>query len=244
VAASFLAPRTSVLRLAARVVAGQHPLHTAEQVAVADNISNGRLTLVLSSGGPDPEPLAETVRVVVAANAPRPFAHSGSRWKIPGLIADNDAEPTISVTPQPAQLELPVWLAGAVAPPIARDFGLSHVTESADSPEVARAAWHHAEHALRDVVARMRRPAIRDLVCASNGDFDDESLVERLAAESSRWGLDVALLRLPSDLDAAARSRAIARLATLVRPRLQMDRIPGILEAHWRRKLADRFGDG
>ena len=84
VAAAFLASRTTTLRLAARVRVGQHPLHIAEQAAVADNVSNGRLVLALGHDGPDAALLSETAQVVQAATAPRPFRHQGKIWTIPG----------------------------------------------------------------------------------------------------------------------------------------------------------------
>jgi alkanesulfonate monooxygenase SsuD/methylene tetrahydromethanopterin reductase-like flavin-dependent oxidoreductase (luciferase family) len=241
VAAAFLASSTSTLRLAARVRAGQHPLHIAEQAAVADNVSNGRLLLALGHDGPDAALLSETAQVVLAATAPRPFRHQGKLWTIPGGLEGNTSERRISVTPQPAQLQLPVWLTDGCAQAVARELGLSRVLGSTDTVQIARDAWSEIEHVWGRSALSLRRPAIRDLDCTPTGEFDDAELTERLAEEAESWGLDVALLRLPAGLDAPGRTRAIGRLASFVRPRLQMDRVPAIVEEHWRRELAPRL---
>ena len=145
------------------------------------------------------------------------------------------------MTPQPAQLQLPVWLTGACAQDVARELGLTRVARSTDTAQIARDAWSEVEHLWGRPALAMRRPAIRDLECTPAGDFDDARLTKRLEDEAESWGLDVALVRLPAGLDSAGRTRAIGRLASFVRPRLQMDRVPAIVEQHWRREVAPRF---
>ena len=242
--AAFLAGTTSSVRVVALVPVGSHPLHIAEQAAVADNALQGRLSLALSADGGDPSLLAESTEVVLAASAPRPFRFEGRRWTIPGGVEGNAVERRISVTPKPAQPELPVWVSGPQAAEVAAELGVSYLARPGDDASRAASAWNAVEHSLRRAVLRMRRPAVRELECTSSGSFDHAAVVEALLAEQALWGLDVAILRLPRALEAPARSRAVQRLATFVRPPLQMDRIPEHVQAYWQRELAGRVDGG
>lgn len=239
-AAAFLSGSTAGLRLIACVPIGGHPLHIAEQAAVADNALGGRLVVALEDEGGEPESLSETVDVLLTATGPRPFEHRGPRWSIPGHIEGNNSERRIGVTPKPAQLELPVWVSGEAAAGVAADFGLSYLARSTDGAEKAGEAWTEIERSLGRATRRLRRPAIRRLDCAPDGDFDDGRLIERLIGESDRWGLDVAILQLPAAVDAAARVRAVARLGSRVRPHLLMDEIPERVREYWRQELPAR----
>jgi alkanesulfonate monooxygenase SsuD/methylene tetrahydromethanopterin reductase-like flavin-dependent oxidoreductase (luciferase family) len=240
-AAAFVAARTEGIRLVAHVPAGPHPVQIAEQAAVADNVSNGRLLLALGDEGPEPSLLAETAEVVLAAAAPRPFVHRGARWAFPGAVEGNAGEQRISITPKPSQLELPVWLTGRWGPAVGRELGLSHVAGDADSAPAAAEAWAGTEAALGRVAARLRRPAIRRVGCLVGEQLDDSALLASLSDEAAVWGLDMAVLRLPTSLDVSGRRSAIKRIASFVRPHLQMDRIPAHVREYWRRELAARF---
>lgn len=242
-AAAFLSARTSAVRLAARAGIGPHPVLIAEQSAVADNACGGRLTLVLDAHAAGRAELEETAEIVLACVAPRPFTHAGPRWTIPGAVDGNEGERRLSVTPKPAQLELPVWLIGDGAPEAGRNLGLTHVADVGMNAAQAEGAWSGTEQALGRVAGRMRRPALRELRCGPAGDFNDEALATALIGESEQWGLDVAILRLPDDLAPVARRRALARLTSLVRPHLAIDRIPARVHEYWRRELAPRFSE-
>jgi alkanesulfonate monooxygenase SsuD/methylene tetrahydromethanopterin reductase-like flavin-dependent oxidoreductase (luciferase family) len=237
-AAAYVAAVSHGVRLVARVPVGAHPVHIAEQAAVVDNISNGRLTVALSDGGDIAAPLAETAEVVLAATGPRPFRHRGERWRIPGGLEGNRGEDRLSVTPKPAQLRLPVWVIGAGAAATGAALGLTHVCDAGDSGQHAAAAWANSDACLGQVGRSLLRPAVRDLRTQPHGDFDDEALTAALEEEARGWGLDLAILRLPSDLDRAGRRRAIRRVARWVAPGLRMDRVPEPVRAHWRRTLA------
>lgn len=237
-AAAFVADRTHALRIAASAPVGGHPIHIAEQAAVADNALGGRLVLVLTAERVERSTLCETVAIVLAAFASRPFAHDGTRWTVPGRIAGNVSDARISITPKPAQLELPVWVSGTEAPAVSAEFGVSYLASDDDGPDRGEEAWTTIERGLRRSAARLRRPAIRALDCAPSGEFDDTALTARLTEEAARWGLDVALFALPGRLEAPARRRAIGRLASVVRPHLQMDRVPEHVQAYWRRSLS------
>lgn len=240
-AAAFVAAQTEGIRLVVHVPAGPHPAQIAEQAAVADNVSNGRLLLALGDEGPEPSLLTETAEVVLAAAAPRPFAHRGARWAFPGAVEGNAGEERISITPKPAQLELPVWLTGRWGPAVGRELGLSHVAGDSDSAAAAAEAWAGTEGRLGRVAARLRRPAIRRVDCGDGGQLDDRALLASLSDEAAAWGLDVAVLRLPASLDVSGRGRAVRRIASFVRPHLQMDQIPAHVRDYWRRELPARF---
>lgn len=213
---SALAGETQDIRLGACVASGPHPLSIAEAASVADNCCAGRLVLAITEQDGDAGLLAETADVLLAATAPRPFAHAGARWRIPALLPENDGSTSlISLTPPCVQLELPIWLSGAHAAALAAERGLAWVrseTETAAGPEPLRA----------------RRPALRALL------DDDEALVARLRAEQRKWGLDLAILCPPAGLDDAGWGAAVRRIATRIRPRLVQDELPAGLEEHWR----------
>jgi alkanesulfonate monooxygenase SsuD/methylene tetrahydromethanopterin reductase-like flavin-dependent oxidoreductase (luciferase family) len=233
-AAAAVAARTSTLRLAACMPAGGHPLELGEGAAVVDNISNGRLTLVIADPGHDSDLLAETVEVILAASAPRPFRHAGRRWQIPANLPENDQhEARVVVTPRVVQTELPVWLLGLGAARVAREWALSCVAALDEAPAQAAKAWEEAAELIGRAVARLRRPALRPIAAGGDGGFDHHAVVEQLRGEEVLWGLDTAVLRLPGDLDDRARVAAIQRIATHVRPRLVLDVLPPGLEIHW-----------
>jgi alkanesulfonate monooxygenase SsuD/methylene tetrahydromethanopterin reductase-like flavin-dependent oxidoreductase (luciferase family) len=214
ITAAALAAGTRSLRLIACVRAGEHPLAIAEAAAVADNISNGRLVLVVT--GDDAGLLGETADALLAATAARPFRHAGERWTIPANRPENDgAQERIVVTPACVQLELPLWLAGPAAIEAARPRFLPAVGDPGPRP------------------ARLARPGMYEL----EAEFDAGALVERLRADQAAWGLDLAVLRLPTALDDEARLRAIARLASFVRPRVIQVPLPDGLEAYWAASL-------
>jgi Luciferase-like monooxygenase len=240
-AAAFLAAKTSLLRLVAAVPVGPHPIHIAEQAAVADNALGGRLTLLLENDRSAASILAETAEIVIAAGAPRPFAHDGKHWTIPGRVDGNISERRISITPKPAQPELPIWLKGPGAVDTAAELGISLVSGRADSPTAAAAAWAVIERELRRAALRLRRPAIRELDCTADGIFDHTTVVRRLVDEAALWGLDVVMFALPPALERAARSRVIRRLASFVRPQLAMDHVPDHVTAYWGRELEARL---
>jgi alkanesulfonate monooxygenase SsuD/methylene tetrahydromethanopterin reductase-like flavin-dependent oxidoreductase (luciferase family) len=237
--AGAVAARTSVIRLAAVVRVGTHPLEIAEASVVADNCSNGRLILVLHEPDGDRALLAETVEVVLAGLAPRPFRHEGERWTIPGNLPENDQqEERVVVTPFSVQAELPVWLAGPGGGPVAASWGLARVSPEGEPPQTGARAWNEIETALGSAARRSRRPSMHFLYANDSGEFDVDALVQTLRAEQRAWGADVALIRLPEDLSDAARAGVAHRLAEHVRPRVTMYELPAGIEDHWKEVLA------
>jgi hypothetical protein len=233
-----LAACTHSVRLAAGVAAGAHPITVAEDAAVADLASGGRLILVLD--GAEQDLMRETVELVFRSWAPRSFRHCGPRWTAPAHMPEHEhAEARVRVTPAPAQFEPTVWLRGAAAGPVARELGLAPVFDDTDS---ARSYWAARESAPADAAAvlRLRRPGRVRVDVAGEGTLDVSSLVRVLRERQDAWGLDVAVLELPATLGLPPRERALRRIATAVRPRLQIDRLPAGLTDHWRAREKSR----
>lgn len=233
IAAAALAPHSSSLRVGVAVAAGVNPVYLAEEAAVADQCLGGRL--VFAVGSDDAGLLAETVDVLVAATAARPFRHEGERWQIPANLKENEVnrEDRVRITPATAQLELPIWVTGPHAATIARERGLSFVGEQ--DPETLDREWQRTEARLGRAADRLRRVAVRPVVAEPNGAIDDEAVVAALRADYRAWGMDVALVTLPA-LSSAARARALGEMAARVLPRVQLDQLPPGLEEYWKQR--------
>lgn len=228
--AASLASTTTVMRLAACVPVGGHPLEIAEAAAVVDNCSNGRLILVLESPADeeDDDLLSETVDVILAATAPRPFRHTGKRWTIPANLPENDQhEERLLITPLLVQTELPVWLLGAAAETVARSRQL---------PLVATSKQGHGR-ATAGQAGRGPRVLLSAVPASGDGGFPADELVADLLGQRQAWGVDTAVLRFPAYLSEGAWATAVARVAHHVRPRLLLDELPAGVEAHWKEVL-------
>lgn len=126
VAAAATAAATGVIRIGVIAQLGlSHPLYTAEDIAVLDNISNGRTLIMATKPSPQeaaarglaPESIGERFRealeICLAAWSPVPFRHEGRHFRVPANLAENvhaAAFTHISVTPKPAQPRLPLWV--------------------------------------------------------------------------------------------------------------------------------------
>jgi hypothetical protein len=126
-AAVYASTATHFVRVAVRVRLGlEHPILVAEELAILDNANNGRTVVLADTGELDADAAADEVAVLREALASRPIQHDGSRWKVPaGLPANVTAPKSISVTPKPAQLEVPFWLMGAQATAVGHTAGLA-----------------------------------------------------------------------------------------------------------------------
>jgi alkanesulfonate monooxygenase SsuD/methylene tetrahydromethanopterin reductase-like flavin-dependent oxidoreductase (luciferase family) len=201
---SALAGVTESIRVGLRLPCGAHPVTLAEEAAVADQLLGGRLVLTLAVGEGGVEQLIETLEVVLASHAPRPFCHDGPQWTVPGNFPDNvETESRIRVTPTPAQIEMPVWVTGAGAAAVAAEFGVSYVGGADDASVAMVEAWAAIEAALGPAATRMPRPARRRFA----DDLDAADALAALDAEHVAWGMDLALLDVPaSALDIIART--------------------------------------
>jgi len=238
-AAGALAANTGGLRLVVIESVGRHPIGLAEDAVVVDNLSAGRLVLVLA--GADEAQLAETAHVLALALRGRPFRHRGRRWTIPARLETNEHEEEhIVVTPPPAQLRLPLWLAGAAAVDVGCIHRLPPLLEH-PSGDTARAAWDRIDAAHDSGEDFASRPILIELAVDPDGRFAADDLVDVLRGHAGAWDMDTALIRLPASANDVARIGAIRHLGTHVRPRILQDRLPDGLEAHWNEHLADQL---
>jgi alkanesulfonate monooxygenase SsuD/methylene tetrahydromethanopterin reductase-like flavin-dependent oxidoreductase (luciferase family) len=125
-AAVYASTATEFVRVVTRTRLGlEHPVTIAEELSILDNVNNGRTIVLADTGELDPEPAADEVAVLREALSSRPVQHQGPIWKVPaGLPANATAPRSISVTPKPAQLEVPFWLTGAAAQEVGDVTGL------------------------------------------------------------------------------------------------------------------------
>ncbi len=129
-AAAAVAMRTGAVRIGVCSSLNlTNPLYIAEDIAVLDNIANGRVIVAAQSGcgeelsackipaGEAQERFAEALQIILNAWAPLSFAHEGKHWRLPAknLRGNPFAEgiTEINVTPKPAQLAIPVWIAAS-----------------------------------------------------------------------------------------------------------------------------------
>jgi alkanesulfonate monooxygenase SsuD/methylene tetrahydromethanopterin reductase-like flavin-dependent oxidoreductase (luciferase family) len=221
VAAAALAARVGAIRIAAEVEVGDaHPIEVAEEAAVVDVASGGRLILVATPAPGRAERVGEALDLIRTALSPAPFAFEGPTWRVPANLPANEHNPErrARLTPSPAQPRLEVWGAGE-GREAALARGLGYLAGADDAPSDLGAAWDRAAAALGPAgigAARARR---------ERWDDDPAALVARLRAGREAFGQSWAVVRAPG-----AAALAISRL---VRPRVQSDRLPDGLEAHW-----------
>jgi hypothetical protein len=123
-AGAELAALTTDPRIVLRIVLGsEHPVTLAEEAAVLDHLSAGRVVCVVDTGGLSIEAATEDLQLLRACWSGRPVRHRGLRWQVPAGLADGLPE-SVAVTPTPSQVDLPVWLTGTYAPAVAAGFGL------------------------------------------------------------------------------------------------------------------------
>ena len=105
-------------------VGGENPVTLAEEIAVLDNLSNGRVVVIAEVGSLDIDAATEDVSLLRAALGGRPLSHRGRRWQVPAGLPGHSAPPAVQVTPAPAQLVVPIWVAGAAAKTVGRSLSI------------------------------------------------------------------------------------------------------------------------
>jgi alkanesulfonate monooxygenase SsuD/methylene tetrahydromethanopterin reductase-like flavin-dependent oxidoreductase (luciferase family) len=223
--AASLAEATTDIRVVAVVPPGLHPVHLAERIAVTDQVLAGRLVVVLDCTA-DSGAAAETVTVLHAALAARPFRHEGQRWKIPAGLHRPTAD-RFRVTPSPAQLALPLWVTGVGAPAVATSTGATWLPRVGERP--ASRPWPTG------AAAGAVRPARRPLARLADNAIDASQTAAALLAERDDWGLDLALL----EVGGSCWADDVGVLARAVRPRVQMSSVPAAVDRFWAASGAD-----
>ncbi len=138
VVAAWVAAVTEQVRVVVRVALGcEHPVTLAEDLAVLDNIAAGRLVVVADTAALDAEAALEDLELLRRCWSARPVRHTGRRWRVPAGIEGHEAPDAVAVTPEPAQVDVPVWLTGAAAPALSAATGLPRlaVAPSESSPD-------------------------------------------------------------------------------------------------------------
>ena len=120
-AAAMLAQRTPI-RVGASVEIGlYHPLYLAEDIAVADLSTGGRIEVILRLPAPeaaqrygtrmDRVGVREHLSVLASALGGAHLSFKGSRLRVPAGLAGNQPAPNrLALNPGPAQPVVPVWV--------------------------------------------------------------------------------------------------------------------------------------
>lgn len=220
VVAAALASRVGDIRIAALLDGGdRHPVELAEEAAVVDVASGGRLILAVRPAAGHEEAYGELLDLLRLCFAARPFRFEGARWTVPAGLPQNvhNPETRVRVTPAPAQARLELWGAGAGA---GRDEalvrGLGHLADASDDDATLAAAWN----ATASTPAALGAPRGRRTTWTDAG-----TLLARLRAARAAWDQDWAAVAAPAE--------AVLELSRLVRPRVQLERLPAGLEEFW-----------
>jgi alkanesulfonate monooxygenase SsuD/methylene tetrahydromethanopterin reductase-like flavin-dependent oxidoreductase (luciferase family) len=134
IAAVYASTATQHVRVVTRVRLGlEHPVTIAEEISILDNVNNGRTVVLVDTGDLDQNAAADEIAVLREALSSRPIQHDGSKWKVPaGLPANVTAPNSISVTPKPAQMEIPFWVTGSAAATVGAASGLAVLAQHPD----------------------------------------------------------------------------------------------------------------
>lgn len=134
--AGRVAAATVDCRMAVGVALGRvHPVELAEQLAVLDALSGGRVVAVASvdaDAAAPPTALAEDVTLLRRSLRPGPVRHAGARWTVPAGLTGHDAPDRVEVTPKPVQLLLDVWAAASVDRRVAAGWRVTRIAGSRD----------------------------------------------------------------------------------------------------------------
>ena len=111
-AAAAMMARWAPIRVGAVVDLGlYHPLHLAEDIAVADLTSSGRLEVMLRPAHDDPEVVKEHMHVLALALSGAHIQWEGLHLRVPARLADNGPVPErLALNPRPMQPAVPIWV--------------------------------------------------------------------------------------------------------------------------------------
>lgn len=220
IVAAALAGRVDDLLLAVEVDVGdRHPFELAEEAAVVDLASAGRLVLVARPAEGAEREYGEALDLVRTALTARPFRFEGRRWRVPAELPENvhNLETHIRLMPAPAQVRLEIWGSGAGRDD-ALERGLGYLADADADPEDLGRAHDRAAAAIGPAAIGAPR-ARRESLSGS------DALVSRLRAGREAFGQDWAVVRGGS-------GEAMA-LGTEVRPRIQLHRLNPAVERLW-----------
>jgi alkanesulfonate monooxygenase SsuD/methylene tetrahydromethanopterin reductase-like flavin-dependent oxidoreductase (luciferase family) len=229
--AAGVAARTHAVRIGVfSTLTVTNPLYIAEDVAVLDNIANGRVIVAAQPGtaqemagfAVDAKAMdgrfVEALQVMLKAWGPTSFAHQGEYFKLPGKdyggnpFAEGVTE--INVTPKPAQLNLPVWIAAPDRAGVERAARLGFPWigspfDTAAELKARRALYEKTAAASGRLTDGLIYPAIREVYVAESmaeARADVEKSLLAMYAGYHRRGL---LRDSPADFETLARDRFI-----------------------------------
>jgi alkanesulfonate monooxygenase SsuD/methylene tetrahydromethanopterin reductase-like flavin-dependent oxidoreductase (luciferase family) len=218
VVAASLAGRVADVLVAAEIGLGdRHPLEVAEEAVVTDLALGGRLVLVVRPAPGCDERFAEAVDVLRHAFVPRPFRLEGEHWRLPANLPQNVwlPEERVRATPSPARARLELWTSGPAGRPAALERGLGHLADTDDEPSTLAADWEAAASPATYGAPRARRSAWEGV----------DALAAQLREGRESFGQDWAVVSAPAE--------AAGALGSVVRPRIQLHRLPPGLEGFW-----------
>jgi alkanesulfonate monooxygenase SsuD/methylene tetrahydromethanopterin reductase-like flavin-dependent oxidoreductase (luciferase family) len=238
--AAAIAPVTVGLRVGVTALVGvENPVELAEEMTVADHVLGGRLVLAVRAAEHTAGRVPEVLDLLLESFGSHPFRHGGPIWPTPANLAENifNLEDRVRVTPPPVQFELPLLVAGVEGRDAAVERGLGFVLDAEESGATVRAWWQQVKDREPLLVRRIRRTAT--WVPPTRGDrIDAGQSVIQLRALQRDIGLDLVVVRAPPPLDPHV---AMLDIARLIRPRVQLDRLPPGLEYHWTTQPADEI---
>ena len=111
-AAAAMVARWVPIRVGAAVDLGvYHPLHLAEDIAVADITCAGRLEVMLRAAHEEPDVVKEHMHVLALALSGAHVQWEGLHLRVPARLADNGPVPErLALNPRPLQPAVPVWV--------------------------------------------------------------------------------------------------------------------------------------
>ncbi|HWW02753.1 MAG TPA: MupA/Atu3671 family FMN-dependent luciferase-like monooxygenase [Candidatus Acidoferrum sp.] len=164
------------IRAGSVVLPLHHPIRVAEEWAVVDNLSNGRVALSIASGWQvndfvlAPEHYADRKQIML-----RHLDTLRKLWRgeTVGFRGSNGQDVPVRLSPRPIQAELPLWLTASGNPDtfvLAGEMGCNVLThllgqstaELAKKIEAYRAAWHQHGHAGEGQVTLMLHTFVGD----------------------------------------------------------------------------------
>ncbi len=182
-----------------RILVGMHlgdenPVTLGEEIAVLDNLSNGRVGVIAEVGPLDADSAAEDVVLLRAALSGRPIIHRGRRWQVPAGLTGHVAPPAVLVTPSPAQLVVPIWVAGAAANTVGRSLSIPVVAiepaeiDVSDQVAPGRCAIAGDLGTDRDLIVEWADAGATHLLCALGGTATIAALAHWLIPEVGMVG--------------------------------------------------------
>jgi len=112
-AAAALLAQAVPIRVGAVVDVGlYHPLHLAEDVAIADLTSQGRIEVILRiAAAGQRDLLEEHIQVLALALSGAHIKWTGKHLRVPaGIDANQPAPSRLALNPRPAQPAVPIWI--------------------------------------------------------------------------------------------------------------------------------------